>query len=296
MHRHPVALALGAALVATTAHAVDPLEITLRFDPQQTIAGDAPDTVAAFRTQAARFVVEDGRPLDDPALIGEGTDDDDNRFDVLARNSVPDYASDVLRDTTRQWGILSADDAELVLHAKLIRFWVAESNKPVGSTYNADVEIEARLDGPGGKTLWDGSVSGDASRYGRKASEDNYNEVISDALNEALANLFDARGLQNAWAEGATAAPRAEAPPPAPAPKSKPAAPAKPTSGPGVTPDALLVELLDLQRQEFSTELLVTYVEQKTISREFNADDLLAWKEAGLPEKVIQAALARSKR
>ena len=43
------------------------------------------------------------------------------------------------------------------------------------------------------------TADGDATRYGRKFSNDNVNEVLSDALLEALADLLNHGGLQNAW-------------------------------------------------------------------------------------------------
>ena len=53
----------------------------------------------------------------------------------------------------------------------------------------------------GGRELWEGSAAGDATRYGKKFSNDNVNEVLSDALIEAFAALLDHGGLQSAWPE-----------------------------------------------------------------------------------------------
>src|SRR5947209_7823933 len=46
--------------------------------------------------------------------------------------------------------------------------------------------------------------------------------------------------------------------------------------------------------QGFGTDLLVDYVNQKTLNAEMTAKDLGQWKQAGMPQEVIKAALARS--
>ncbi|HEY7213430.1 MAG TPA: hypothetical protein VIC28_02320 [Thermoanaerobaculia bacterium] len=79
--------------------------------------------------------------------------------------------------------------------------------------------------------------------------------------------------------------------------KAKPAAAsaAAAPSAPPITPAELLADLVKLKKQGFTTELLVDYVNQKTLSATLSADDLVAWKKAGMPDEVIKAALARAK-
>lgn len=69
----------------------------------------------------------------------------------------------------------------------------------MGATYKAVVELTAVLTA-GDRELWSGAASGDASRYGRAFSNQNVNEVFSDALLEAYAALLSTDGLQRAWA------------------------------------------------------------------------------------------------
>ena len=52
--------------------------------------------------------------------------------------------------------------------------------------------------------------------------------------------------------------------------------------------------LVDLKKQAFTTDLLVQYVNQKTLSSEMTGRDMAQWQEAGMPPEVIKAALARS--
>jgi hypothetical protein len=99
--------------------------------------------------------------------------------------------------------------------------------------------------------------------------------VLSDALKEAYSNALSDTGLQLASsgkAVGGTAKPAAE----------------------GISPAQLLTELVDLQKQGFGTDVLVRYVNQKTLSAEMTAKDLGQWKQAGMPQEVIKAALDRS--
>ena len=146
--------------------------------------------------------------------------------------------------------------------------------------YNAEVNLSATLKDARGATLWEGTAGGDAARYGKSRSEDNANEVLSDAVKSALSDLFGNSGLQSAWLgkKGATAAPAAAAAP----------------ASPAVSPAELLAELVKLKKQGFTDDLLIDYVNKKSLSRALSADDMVKWKQAGMPPDVIKAALARS--
>ena len=47
-------------------------------------------------------------------------------------------------------------------------------------------------------------------------------------------------------------------------------------------------------KQGFSDDLLVKFLSVKTVSAPFTADDLKAWKDAGISEAVIAAAMDRA--
>lgn len=57
----------------------------------------------------------------------------------------------------------------------------------------------------------------------------------------------------------------------------------------------MLEELVRLKKKGFDADLLVGFVDQKGLSRSLSSDDLVAWKNAGMPEAVIKAALAKGK-
>jgi hypothetical protein len=49
-----------------------------------------------------------------------------------------------------------------------------------------------------------------------------------------------------------------------------------------------------LRRQQLGTSVLVDFVSKQTLTAAFSANDLVAWKKAGVPEPVMQAALQRA--
>jgi len=274
-----VALSVVAAMAAGRAEAKDagPFTISLRYAPQESVADASVVLAPGLPDRPLALSLADSRAGSDPSLLGDRSDDDDRSWPVKASNDVVAWADEVLRKTATDWGIKTAPDAPLALSGKLTRLRTLESNKAVGSTYNAEVQVAFTLANAAGETLWEGTAAGDATRYGKSRSEENTNEVVSDAIKEAYANLFNDAGLQNAWA--GKAAPRAGAAP----------------AGPAVTPAALLADLVKLKGQGFDAALLVDFVNQKTLSATLSADDLVAWKNAGMPDEVIKAAIARAK-
>jgi hypothetical protein len=152
--------------------------------------------------------------------------------------------------------------------------------------YNAEVQVSFALKNASGAVLWEGTSNGDAGRYGKSRSEDNANEVLSDAIKQAYSDLFGNAGLQEAWT--GKGIPRASSTSSGPSASS--AAPATPP----VTPAALLAELVKLKKQGFDTDLLVDYVNKKSLTAALSSDDMVKWKQAGMPPEVIKAALARA--
>jgi hypothetical protein len=276
--RHSILLIAVCLVTSLPARAADsgPLDISLRYVPQESVGTSVANLPLGINERPVALSMEDGRTGADPAVIGETTDDDDRVWPVRSANLVP-YINEVLTRNAGEWGIRTDPNAPLKLAGRLMRFKVSESNKAVGSTYNADVQVGFTLKDAKGQLLWQGTSAGDATRYGRARSADNMNEVLSDALKEAYAGLFNDSGLQNAWLGNA-----------------KPIASA-PGGGAAIAPQALLDELVKLKKQGFTPDLLVDYVNQKTISPALSADDMVKWKNAGMPQEVIKAALDRAR-
>jgi hypothetical protein len=194
-----------AMLVAVAAFARDSrkeMSVDLKFAPQEGVNSNSPDLTSGMMERAVVVRVEDGRG-GNATEIGQGTNDDDQHFPIVASTDVIAYLSDTLTSVAQDWGLkVDAKSADRVLKLKLMRFFVDESNKAVGSVYASEVKFTYALEDGKGKKLMDGAASGSAHRYGRARSGDNANEVLSDALKEAFAEVLSDPRLQDAWVSG----------------------------------------------------------------------------------------------
>jgi hypothetical protein len=305
LHFETVLLSLLVALAGVgTARAVDGPLVRLTFVPQENVNAPVATISAALKGAPIAVAVEDGRAVRSRDVVGE-VDREGIRANVRAENDVVVYALGALVQSAGQWGLPVVQGTAgtqgrgpgRVLTVRVTRFWVDENVKPVGSTYAAEVNALFRLS-DGGRLVYEGVAAGTARRYGKSENEENYSEVLSDALKETYAKGLSDPGLQSAW----TAGPRDTAPRPRLAPREAPGGerPADGVARPdgdrsrGVSPADLLADLKELQRQGFTADLLVDYVDQRTLTSEMTARDLTAWREAGIPDEVIKAALARS--
>jgi hypothetical protein len=268
------------------ARGTGPMTMSLQYKPQDRL--DPADAVLApgITDRPVRLSIVDGRTESDPAVIGEISDHDDEVFPVRVSNDVASWASDVLTKYAAEWGIKTAPDAPLALTGKVTQLRLVASTKAMGSTYRVETQVAFTLADARGRTLWEGTAGGDATRYGKERSADNANEVLSDAIKEAYTDVFNNSDLQSAWlGKGkpmAASAPAAAAAPPA-------------SAGSTLSPSEMLTELVKLEKQGFTADLMVDFVNQKNLTRALSADDLVKWKDAGMPEEVIKAALARAK-
>jgi uncharacterized lipoprotein YajG len=275
-------LVAASALMGLRAEAREsgPFTMGLRYIPQGTSAQLAP----GMSDRAVRLSVVDGRSGGDPAVIGEISDHADKLFPVRASNDAIAWASDVLTKEATAWGLKTSPDAPLSLTGKLTQLRLVGSTKAFGSTYNAQIQMTFTLADSRGRTLWESPIEGSANRYGKERSADNANEVLSSAIEEVYANAFNDAGLQGAWAGKGKPVATTSAP-----------AAAAAADSPSVSPPVLLADLVKLKKQGFTTDLLVDYVNQKTLTRALSADDLVKWKDAGMPQEVIKAAMGRAK-
>ncbi|MEA2561439.1 MAG: hypothetical protein QOH06_2943 [Acidobacteriota bacterium] len=271
-------LLLALAVSPATAKELGPLNITLRYSPQESTGTSVPTLMMGISDKPVKLSISDGRTITDPATIGDSTDDDDRVWPIRAASDVIAWSNEVLVKNAEEWGIRVSDDAQLQAQGTLLRFMVNESNKPVGSMYNADVRVGFRLLDDQGRLLWEGTAAGESTRFGKSRNQDNVNEVLSDAIKQAYATALGDTALQNAWLG-----------------KSGPVATASnaPTAS-GMTPDELLAELVKLKKQGFDTGLLLGFVNQNSLTGSLTADDMVKWKKEGMPQEVIQAAMKRA--
>jgi len=278
-----VALSLLIALRAG-ARESGPFTMALQYTPQESVGTSSAVLAPGMADRPARLSMADGRAGTDPTIIGEISDHDDKVFPIHASNDVVAWANEVLKKNAADWGIKASPDAPLSLAGKLTQLRLNASTKALGSTYTVEVQVAFTLADAKGRTLWEGAAKGDATRYGHARSAENANEVLSDAIKEAYANVINDPGLQSAWMGKSRPVAASSAPAAASAPAEPP-----------VSPADLLADLVKLKKQGFTTDLLVDYVNGKTLTKALSADDLVKWKNAGMPQEVIKAALGRGK-
>lgn len=268
-------LAVAAPLAAMSApHTRKTLgDLELRFT--RTLAGAVPALSGEMMSQPVSFSILDKR-VGDPSFLGERTDDDDEIYRTQARNAVGPFFEMVVGVLTTEWGVGQIENAPVRLEISLLHLRLMETNLAVGATFEAIARVGVKLHRADGALLWSGSSAGDATRYGKKFSDKNCNEVLSDALVEALAEAFSDPGLHRAWAGEPTAPGGAET---------------TGDSSDAFTPEQLLSEILRLSNGGLEEETLEGYVKGLTLTRRLTAADIQQWKTLQIPETVIRAAL-----
>lgn len=135
---------------------------------------------------------------DDAALIGENREDADEGkiLKVTTTDDVGAWVSENFTEVLSIIGLKINDGGEdVVLSGEIRRFFVNEE-----STYKSDVAVLITAQDGSGKTLWKGLAGGDATRFGRSYKAENYYEVLSDAVMEAMSSLLDNSGFRQAVA------------------------------------------------------------------------------------------------
>jgi uncharacterized lipoprotein YajG len=179
------------------------LIVSLKFKPQEGTATNSASIPPSMHDKSVEIRVEDGRGEKEPVKIGQGTGGDDRTFPIRASSDVQPYLKGTLDVLAKDWSLTTASTgADRILVIKVTRFYIDESNKALGSTYAGEVKLSYTLKTGSGTTLTEGVGAGSANRYGRAHSEENINEVLSDALKEAFANILNDSGVQSAWASG----------------------------------------------------------------------------------------------
>ena len=201
--RFAIVLILGAfASLAFARGNLKELTVPLKFIPQEGVHTTDVDVTPAMLKQAVDLRVEDARKLDDPLVIGHGTGGDDKLFPIHADHDVIAFIQEMVTGLSKEWSLKQEHPAARMLILQVMRFDLDESNKALGSIYAGEVRLGFILKDARGKRLAEGTGSGSAHRYGHAHSVENINEVLSDALKEAYANVLADKGLQTAWASG----------------------------------------------------------------------------------------------
>jgi uncharacterized lipoprotein YajG len=200
-----LAVTLIAASMATGAFArgnLKELTVPLKYIPQEGVHQTSADLSPALLEKSVEIRVEDARKLDDALLIGQGTGGDDKSFPIHADHDVIAFIQEMVTGISKEWTLKQERPAARTLILQVTRFYVDEGNKALGSIYGTEVKFAFTLKDARGKTLAQGTGTGTAHRYGHAHSPENINEVLSDSLKEAYANVLADPELQKAWGSG----------------------------------------------------------------------------------------------
>lgn len=204
-HSRRVVITLIVASIGSLAFArgnLKELTVALKYIPQEGVHATSADLPPALLSRAVDIRVEDARKLDDPLVIGQGTGGNDKLFPMHADHDVMAFIQEMVTGVGKEWSLKQEHPAGRALILQVTRFYVDESNKALGSVYATEVKFGFILKDARGKTLAEGTGTGTAHRYGHAHSSENINEVLSDALKEAYANVLADPTLQKAWISG----------------------------------------------------------------------------------------------
>jgi archaellum component FlaF (FlaF/FlaG flagellin family) len=106
---------------------------------------------------------------------------------VTTRDNVADWCRDRFKVAMRQHGFkVVEDNASVIIKGEVLQFYVVED-----SVYKANVRIKLTAENAEGKALWEGEMSGEASRFGHSYSMENYYEALSDAYLGAVDDFIN---------------------------------------------------------------------------------------------------------
>ena len=271
-----VLTAVAAILVASAASAASkPITLELRLPAKPAVP--RPEMAALLTAGPLSLVVVDARGADDPTVVGaQRAKGKDLYLWRVVQPIVPEVAGLITRLLDR-WSVHVAPESDFGLRLALTSYYVNERSETFGSNYVAEVRFRVDVVDKTGNVLWTGEAGGEAKRAGVDGRAAMCNEALSLALQRALAQALSSVTLR-------TPTPAAEE---APTPVA-----AAPTAAPpiAVEPDALLADLTRLKAGGVADDVLVAYVEQRKLTRPLTVDEILSWKNAGMPDAAIKAA------
>ena len=130
-----------------------------------------------------------------PQAIGENREDDVPK-PVTTSDDVGAFVSAHMRELLDKGGLKTVDsDGAVTIKGEVKQFFVRETG-----TYKSAVAVHLTVVGRDGQTLWSGTASGDATRFGRSYKLENYYEVLSDALVNTVSSMLQSAEFQKALA------------------------------------------------------------------------------------------------
>lgn len=248
--------------------------IVLERAPEKTVAAPATASASPLRGRIAKIDVADARVAEDPQVIGGQKERGKLLYAWRATNPVAPAVAESIRTALTRWGIRVDSGGSLDAAFRLDEYRIDEVSETFGSSYRASVKLHASLLDPAGGVLLERDVAGTAKKSGPDRRESLCNEVLTRALDDALAQ-FSASSLETSAPVTAAAAPAAAV-----------AAPTAPVPSPA---DTLLDELVRMKTAGVGDTVLIEYVRSNRPAQPLTADEIVRWKEKGLSDDVIRA-------
>lgn len=158
------------------------LDVPLKWTP--TGEANAVNTAVSTSQSYKIAAFTDARP--NKKEIAKNIEDDKVKI-VTTRDNVADWCRDRLKDAMGRHGLRVVEDqANVVVKGEVLQFYVVED-----SVYKANVKIKLTAENAEGKALWEGEMSGEANRFGRSYSMENYYEALSDAYLGAVDDFIN---------------------------------------------------------------------------------------------------------
>jgi hypothetical protein len=130
---------------------------------------------------------------DNKEAIGENLEDNEPR-PVTTTDNVGAFVSSHVSDLFRHAGLKMVDrGSEVTIQGEVRQFFVRET-----TTYKSQLTVHLTVMGQDGTKLWSGIASGEANRFGRSYKLENYNEVLSDAIVNAVMSMLQSKEFQRA--------------------------------------------------------------------------------------------------
>jgi hypothetical protein len=184
---------LALIAVTLTAYGAKLLEhVPLQWKPTSQVSLGTLETV---QTPIQFETFKDAR--DKPELIAENREDDGKPKPVTTSDDVGAFVSTHMRELFNKAGLNTVDsNGAVVVKGEVRQFFVVETG-----TYEGTVAVHLTLVGRNGNTLWSGTASGDAKRFGRSYRAENYYEVLSDSVVNTTSSMLQSAEFQKALAQ-----------------------------------------------------------------------------------------------
>jgi hypothetical protein len=189
-------LAIGLFFAASTAWASKPMvDVPLTWRPTSTIQDFKLQPINLTQLRGVQILIQPfTNACLDKTLIGENREDNTPKT-IRTKGDVAAFATDHTKDILKGLGFPFTDkpeQANAILSGELLSFGVVERD-----TYVGDVRIKLSIQ-RGGEVVWEGLALGQATRFGRSYKLENYYEVLTDSLLEAIARM----GASQAFLDG----------------------------------------------------------------------------------------------